>query len=427
MNIGRLLVAVGLLVTVVGPGPASAATLDSARTWGGPRSELVEGTAVAADGSVYVAGTTFSFGAGNNDIFLVKYDAGGALAWQRTWGQPGEFLGDSAGDVAVAADGSAYVVGTAVTVSNDVVLLKFGADGTLLWQRTWGGPSLDTGDAVAVGPDGSVYVAGTTESFSDREAFVVKFTADGSVVWQQTWSRGESDSAQALAVDAAGTVYVGATSFRPIFLFDAALLELSPEGVLLSETGYAVGESADVLGVAVAPDDSAYLVGSLDGAASAFVVKLTPERTLAWERAVGGRSGDRANAAAVAADGTLWVAGETNTEDASDEAFVVQMSAERGRMLQQNTWGGVQIEHGIDVGFAPDGDVIVGAIAQAPPWQFLDSKLKGKRLHGALVELGGTTSAVQGTLGVPNGVITVPAGSETFGGESDAAVLRITP
>jgi uncharacterized delta-60 repeat protein len=418
--------AVGIFVSFVGAVSGSAATLTSERTWGGTNSELVEGSAVAADGSVCVAGTTFSFGAGASDIFLIKYDPSGALAWQRTWGQPGQFLNDSAGDVAVAADGSVYVVGTAVTASNDVVLLKFDASGTLVWQRTWGGSSLDTGDAVAVGPDGSVYVVGTTQSFSDREAFIVKFSPAGSILWQQTWSRGESDSAAAVTVDADGIVYVAATSFRPDFLFDTALLKFASDGTLLAQQGYAVGEIADALGIAVGADGRIYVVGSLDGADAGFVIAFTPDLALEWQRSIGGRSGDRANAVTVAADGTVWVVGETNTADASDEAFVAQFST-RGRLLQDNTWGGAEIEHGIDIGVAPDGDLVVGAIAQAPPWTFREARLKSGKLHGDLIALDGVVTSVAGSLGTPSGVVAVPQGSQTFAGASDAAVLTIAP
>ena len=423
-------VAVGLFVAVVGFGPAAAATLTSEKTWGGPGSELLEGVAVAPDGSHYVAGTTFSFSDdGTSEIFLVKYGPAGNLEWQRTWEQPGQFLNDTAADVAAGADGSAHVVGTSVVAGNgnDVVVLKFAADGTLAWQRTWGGPSLDEGQGVAVTADGSVYVTGTTQSFTDREAFVVKLDAAGNVVWERTYSRGDSDSAQAITIGPDGNLYVAATSFRPDFLFDAVLLEITPEGDLLRQTGYAVREIADALGVAVADDLGAYLVGSLDGAESGFVVKLAPDRTIEWQRSFGGRSGDRADAVTIAADGTVWVTGVTNTNAASDEALVLQFSPDRGRLLQAHTWGGTELEQGIDIALAPGGDLVVGAVAQTPPWTFADSRVKASRLRGDLIELGGALAPVAGSVGTPAGVVDVPAGSETFAGGSDAAVLRITP
>ena len=64
----------------------SARQLGFERTWGGVNQDAAEGVAVAPDGSVYATGTTLSFGAGDQDIFLLKYAADGTLVWQRTWG-----------------------------------------------------------------------------------------------------------------------------------------------------------------------------------------------------------------------------------------------------------------------------------------------------------------------------------------------------
>jgi hypothetical protein len=66
--------------------------------------------------SAYVAGTTLSFGSGDRDAVLLKYDAAGRLVWQRTFGTaPSEpfFRADEfAQRVAVSPDGSAiYMTG----------------------------------------------------------------------------------------------------------------------------------------------------------------------------------------------------------------------------------------------------------------------------------------------------------------------------
>jgi outer membrane protein assembly factor BamB len=65
--------------------------------------------------------------------------------------------------VAVAADGSVYVAGLFAPhgiQAGDVLLLKFSPDGSLIWQRTWDSGNTETGEAVAVANDGSVYVSG---------------------------------------------------------------------------------------------------------------------------------------------------------------------------------------------------------------------------------------------------------------------------
>ena len=46
---------------------------------------MTDAAAVASDGSTYLAGFTSSFGGGASKVFLVKFAADGSLAWQRTW------------------------------------------------------------------------------------------------------------------------------------------------------------------------------------------------------------------------------------------------------------------------------------------------------------------------------------------------------
>ena len=418
-------VAGGVLLSIAAP--AAAATLATVQTWGGPESEAVEGTAVASDGSVYQAGTTFSFGTGNGDVFLLKYDADGTLAWQRTWGQADAFVGATAGDVAVAPDGSVYVTGTSF---GEVFLLKWSAAGELQWQVALGGSGFQEGNAVLVGGDGGIYVAGTRDSQgpTGRDVFLARFAADGTLVWQKSWDRGQSDNAQALALGPDGVIHVGGTSFREgeIFTFDAVLLRFDPAGTLLSETAWAAGEIADVEAVAAGRDRSVYLAGALDGAADAFIVKLAPDLSLEWQRTWGGRSGERAQALTVGPDGSVWVTGATNTPDDSDELFLLRVSP-AGRVLEAHLWGGVEIENGRDLAFAPDGSLYVGAVAQAPPWAFQDGRRHASRVKGALVPVAGTVADAGAAVTELTGVVTEPVGSETYAGGSDAGLLKVLP
>ena len=94
--------------------PLLALVLLQERTWGGSQFDAGAGVATAPDNSVYVTGTTLSFGAGDRDAFLLKYDATGALVWQRTFGTaPGEpfFRADDFGQaVAVSPNGEAIYI-----------------------------------------------------------------------------------------------------------------------------------------------------------------------------------------------------------------------------------------------------------------------------------------------------------------------------
>lgn len=114
--VGRVVLAGLSLLLVVAAAPAAqAATLRSQTTWGGPDAEVTDGTAVAADNSTYLAGFTRSFNpSARPTIFVVKFAADGSLSWQRTWKGPETFSDDEAKDAAVAADGSVYVTGSTV-------------------------------------------------------------------------------------------------------------------------------------------------------------------------------------------------------------------------------------------------------------------------------------------------------------------------
>src|SRR5207247_10876569 len=150
------------------------------------------------------------------NLFLTKFDPAGNLLWQRTWGTNGNV----ANAVKVAADGSVYVAGATFTFDvgqGDAILLKFSPDGALIWQRAWGGAGFDAARSLAIGVDGGVYIAGDTNRFFANDAFLVKFDPDGHVIWQRDWGTTGAQTAltAAFGVGTAidGSVYITGNSF----------------------------------------------------------------------------------------------------------------------------------------------------------------------------------------------------------------------
>ncbi len=141
-------------------------------TWGGSGEDFARDVAVDADGNVYVAGHTESFGAGNGDALLCKYNSGGHFEWVRTWGG-GQWEGASA--VAVAGD-YVYLAGSTVSFGeggNDFFVLRFTTSGTLQLQKTWGGSSDDHAAGLALVDALTFYVVGVTESFGPGSSATV--------------------------------------------------------------------------------------------------------------------------------------------------------------------------------------------------------------------------------------------------------------
>jgi uncharacterized delta-60 repeat protein len=429
-----VLAALVALVLVAGAGSAPAATVIAETTWGGAAAEVTGGAAVAPDGATYLAGFTTSFDPfGQQQIFVVKFAADGSLSWQRTWEGPDQFGNDVGTDVAVAPDGSVYVTGSTLGVRGDAVLLKFSPEGSLLWQRRWDGGATERGEAVAVGGDGFVYVAGGTNSFGDSHLFVLRFAPDGTLVWQRIWGPAAGEG---LAVGADGNLYVAGVGPRPGAAFgaDTVLLKLGPAGALVWQRTYSVAEIVDARGgVTVAPDGSVYVAGAVQEVTQkvvldALLVKFSSDGNLLWDRAWGGRSGDVAGGVAVLPDGTAVLAGDTNSFGAgSDDAFLVRASAE-GKGLDANTWGGAGIDHADDVELAPGGTIVVGATTEnPPPFTFQRASTRLSRMRGTVATPANPLVDATGTVADPGGTTATPAGSTTFAGGFDAALVRMAP
>ena len=408
-------------------------TLLSETTWGGTDSDVTEGAAVASDGSSYLVGFTRSFGV-SIKLFTVKFDGTGALAWQRTWDAPGEFVGDEGRDAAVAPDGSVYVTGITFVDGNRGLLLKFGSDGTLLWQRVFGGNA--HGEGVAVGSDGSVYVAGALRDAADAEdLFVIKLSPEGTLIWFKTWgATGVSEQAQGIAIGPDGNLYVAGVGPRPAepFLaqFDAVVLKIDPAGNLIWQRAFPGGDVTDARGgIDVAPDGSVYVAGGFQGpsgssvANDGLILNVTSGGDLVWARRW---ENSFAEGVAVAPDGRILLIGQTTFEQGGDDAFVLRLQP-NGRTSDATTWGGSGFEGGRDIDVAPDGTIVLGAFAQQPPYALAAGRARTSRAR-----LSPSTPALPlvdfaGGVVDPGGLVETPNGTTTYGGGFDAALVRMSP
>jgi hypothetical protein len=91
------------------------------RTFGGTGHDFASSVQQTRDGGFIVGGVTSSFGAGKNDLWLIKTDKKGNKEWNKTFG--GAFW-DRASAVRQTADGGFIVAGETTS---------FGAGASDLW------------------------------------------------------------------------------------------------------------------------------------------------------------------------------------------------------------------------------------------------------------------------------------------------------
>jgi len=183
-------------------------TLAWARTLGGSNSDLGFALTTTPTGEIVIVGETLSFGAGLYDVLVTKLLANGTLAWARTLGGSGNDRGyalitTSTGEVLLTGRTTSFGAG-----SSDVLVAKLFADGTLAWARTLGGSSIDYGYALTTTATGEIVVAGYTRSFGagSNDVLVTKLFANGTLAWARTLGGSNSDDGFALITTSTGEV-----------------------------------------------------------------------------------------------------------------------------------------------------------------------------------------------------------------------------
>lgn len=334
-----------LMPMIVGllPYVGQAQNVEWAHSAGGVHGDDGSAIAVDAAGNSYVTGSfrnEATFGSititGFFDAFVVKYDASGNVLWVRSVASPVNVDGFR---IAVDEIGNCYVTGRftdtatfgSFTISSsgsvDVFVVKYDANGNVLWTRSDGGTAYDMGLGIAVDTAGNSYVTGefqdtasfgpfTLTSAGSTDVFVVKYDADGNILWAR--SNGGiigSIGVQGIAVDTFGRSLItgdfqGAVTYGPFTLSSAGgrdiyLAKYDTNGNVLWASS-AGGTSEDGgIGVAVDTASNCYVTGGFRGTASfgpftvtsagfgdVFVAKYDIFGNTEWVTSAGGQGQD---------------------------------------------------------------------------------------------------------------------------------------
>lgn len=155
------------------------------KTYGGERSDRCWSLTLTEDGGFLLAGETRSFGAGEEDVYLVRTDAAGEALWTRTYGGD---KGDRAFAAATAEDGGYVLAGQTFSEGagdRDAYILKTDADGEMIWSKTFGGTASDVAHGIVGTSDGAYMATGYTTSFAPEgdDPYIIKIDEQGRTLW----------------------------------------------------------------------------------------------------------------------------------------------------------------------------------------------------------------------------------------------------
>ena len=159
------------------------------KTFGGTGLELGADVQILEDGGFILLGSTESFGNGSSDIWLIKTDSQGETTWAKTFGDNSSDYGKSI--LKTPDDG--YII-RGVTESfgygnTALVLIKIDSTGNKIWDNAFGGSNGEGGNALRETNDGGQILIchSYVHENSAYDIRLIKIDSNGSVDWDKTF------------------------------------------------------------------------------------------------------------------------------------------------------------------------------------------------------------------------------------------------
>ncbi|MDP5081102.1 MAG: hypothetical protein NWP87_00490 [Winogradskyella sp.] len=394
-------------------------------TYGGSKNDSGQSVIATQDGGYAVLGYTQSNDGDiqdkqdeSFDFWLLKFDLEDELEWQKTYGGSADERGN---DIIQTQDGGYAIIGFSFSSDGDVTdnaglqdywFTKLDATGNISWQKSFGYQGADSGISVIQTFDQGYLISGildvtasdgegNTSRNSNRHAggdyWVLKLNPSGDIEWSKYFGGNFTDTPEAIIqTEDNGFIIAGRSDSDDtdissnIGSYDFWILRISATGHLIWEKSFG-GDQIDEARTIVSAGDGNYIIAgdtrsnnndiaSNIGGADLWLIKISPNGNLLWEKTIGGTNFDVARAIVKTQDNGFILAGSSRSNDVDvsenkgqNDAWALKVDS-NGNLQWETTIGGSNIDFGYSIAELNNGSIILVGDSTSSDGDIIENK-----------------------------------------------------
>ena len=378
--------------------PNAGIEVDFVKTFGGNGNDIGNSVIATNDGGYAILGYTSSTDGDitskttdDADFMLLKYDSQDELQWSKLYGGSND---DRGNQVLATSDNGFVVFGFSNSSDNDVTenngnsdfwVSKLDASGNIQWEKSFGFSGRDYGTSLTLTSDGGFLLVGELDvtasggqgnSLAARQHaggdfWAVKLDPNGTKEWSKFYGGTFTDTPQGVVQLNDGSYIIsGFSDSSDVDItnnkgsYDFWVLKINNTGSLVWEKNFGGTEIDESYDIKKTTDGNIIIVGDTrssdvdvsrnNGGADLWVIKITPDGDLIWQKNFGGSNFDAGRAIKNTSDGGFIICGSSRSSDrdfinkGQNDAWVIKISASGSTEWQQFV-GGTDIDILYDV------------------------------------------------------------------------------
>ena len=399
------------------------------KTYGGIGNDWGNSVRQTTDGGYIIAGYTSSYGAGNNDVYLIKTNNLGDTLWTKTYGGIGD---DEANSVQQTSDGGYIIIGSTSSFGNggtDVYLIKTDSIGDTLFTKTYGDSLDDVGYSVKQTLDGGYIISGSINCTGPGygSIYLIKTTNTGDTLWTKIidpsgnftgnyWGLSISQTSDG------GYIISGITN---ILQKAAYLLKTDSVGNIIFIKSF-IGVGNDFSYSIEQTFDGGYIiVGSRGdiGNGDVYIIKIDSSGNMIFTKAYGDNAYEVGKSIEQISDGGYIIVGATQSIDSSiDKIYLLRINQVGDTLWTRIIGESYTLCSGTSVHQTNDGGFIISGVRE--------DTISGVKVYLIKTDSNGYSGCYETckslTVSIPSPTIFTPATQVTYGGHVGYTTTQIS-